>query len=317
MKTVSGKQYFSLVESYRDKGMVRQRVIESLGNTETALDILSQRENCKEFIEKIMSYLPSPSKSPLIWFGGKGRSAKHILERMPEHTCYVEPFGGAAHVLSQKKPVYAEVLNDIDGDLINFLMVARDNAQELFNRCSTLPYSRELFLHYRSLPVPKDSIERAVRFFYLNRSGIAKGNCGSLFNQRTGWRASKTHNTARTYTFACDTILTFSRRMKNVMIENRDFRDIFRIYDSSDTFFYVDPPYIGKEEYYAGDFSEKDHRDLSFILNNIKGKAIVSYYDEPLLVDLYPNWRRASFHTVRQVVNGNNNRATELLLMNF
>lgn len=316
-KKVSGRLYWSLVESYRDEGKIRQRVLESLGDSENAIAVLSQRDNCMEFIKKIESFIPTPSNSPLIWFGGKGKSAKHILEHMPAHTCYVEPFGGAAHVLSQKNPVYAEVFNDIDGDLVNFLMVVRDRAQELYRLCSSLPYSRELFLKYRSLSVPVDTMERAVRFFYLNRSGIAKGNINSLFAQKTGWRSSHSHNTARTYVNACDTILTFARRMSNVMIENRDFRVIFRRYDSENTLFYVDPPYIGREKYYAGGFSDKDHRDLASILNSIKGKAIVSYYEDSLLDELYQGWKRVSYRVARQVVNGNNNTATELLLMNF
>lgn len=316
-KEVSGKLYWSLVESYRDNGAVKQRIVESLGNTETAFAVLSQRGNCDDLVKKIESHLPLPSKSPLIWFGGKGKTAKYILKHMPVHTCYVEPFGGAAHVIAQKHSVYAEVYNDIDGDLVNFLMVARDHARELYRRCETLPYSRDLFLQFRSLTIPLDPIEKAVLFFYLNRSGIAKGNSRSSFSKNTGWRSSKEHNTARTYSAACETILKFASRMKNVMVENRDFRDIFRIYDGADTLFYVDPPYVGREKYYAGGFSEKDHRDLSSILNNIKGKAIVSYYDDPLLYELYPGWRRISFKAARQVVNGKDNTVTELLLMNF
>ncbi|MBS3984341.1 MAG: DNA adenine methylase [Selenomonadales bacterium] len=261
--------------------------------------------------------LPTPCRSPLIWFGGKGRVAKHILRHAPQHTCYVEPFGGAAHVIAQKTPVYAEVYNDIDGDLVNFLLVVRENPQELFRRCDTLPYSRELFQRFRSAPAPSDAIEKAVRFFYLNRSGIAKGNSSSAFSKSTGWRSSYAHNTARTYSAACETILEFARRMKNVMIENRDFRDILRIYDSDKTLFYVDPPYIGREKYYAGAFSEEDHRDLARILSGIQGKAMVSYYANPLLNELYPNWRRVTFTAARQVVNGSNNTATEVLLMNF
>jgi len=133
-KEVSGKLYWSVVEPYRDNGLIKQRVIESLGNTENAFAVLSRRGNCDDLVKKIEFHLPAPSKSPLIWFGGKGKTAKHILKHMPVHTCYVEPFGGAAHVIAQKSPVYAEVYNDIDGDLVNFLMIARDHARELYRR---------------------------------------------------------------------------------------------------------------------------------------------------------------------------------------
>jgi len=257
------------------------------------------------------------TRSPLIWFGGKGKTAHNIISRFPEHTCYVEPFGGAAHVIAQKPPVYAEVYNDIDGEVVNFLLVARNEPERLQKACDSLPYSRGLYEKWKRETPPDDEFERAVRFFYINRSGIAKGNSGSAFSTDTGWRHSKEHNTARTYQSACHLIPQFADRMKSVMIDNRDFRDIIRVYDSSTTLFYIDPPYIGREKYYAGGFTEQDHRDLAEMLNKVRGKVVISYYDDPLLDELYPNWTRERFQAARQVVNGNNNTAEELLLMNF
>jgi DNA adenine methylase len=256
-------------------------------------------------------------RSPLIWFGGKGKVAHHIISRMPKHSCYVEPFGGAAHVIAQKSPITNEVYNDIDGEVVNFLLTARNEPKRLREECESLPYSRSLYEKWKREEPPDNGFERAVRFFYVNRSGIAKGNSDSAFSTDTGWRHSRDHNTARTYQSACHVITEFAERMKGVMIDNRDFRDIFRVYDAPTTLFYVDPPYIGREKYYAGGFTEKDHRDLADILNNIQGMAILSYYDDPLLDELYPNWNRETFAAARQVVNGNNNTATELLLMNF
>lgn len=262
------------------------------------------------------------ARSPLIWFGGKGKVAQEIISRMPPHTCYVELFGGAAHVIAQKPPVANEVYNDIDGEVVNFLLVARNEPKRLRAACESLPYSRQLYEKWKREKPPEDNFERAVRFFYLNRSGIANGNSDSVFCTNTGWRHSREHNTARTYQSACQVIESFAERMKTVMIDNRDFRDVVRVYDSPKTLFYVDPPYIGREKYYAlteddRKDPEKLHRDLAEIMNGIQGMAIISYYDHPLLRELYPNWRRETFISVRQVVNGHNNIAEELLLMNY
>ncbi|GIP61149.1 DNA adenine methylase [Paenibacillus woosongensis] len=257
------------------------------------------------------------TRSPLIWFGGKGKIAQHIISRMPDHTCYVEPFGGAAHVIAQKPPVYSEVYNDIDGEVVNFLTVAINEPVRLKQACDDLPYSRALYEQWKREKPPVDDFARAVRFFYINRSGIAKGNSDSVFSTETGWRHGKEYNTARTYRSACEVIPEFSKRMKSVMIDNRDFRDIIRVYDAPYTLFYIDPPYLGREKYYAGKFTEQDHRDLAEMLNKIRGKAIVSYYDDSLLHELYPNWNRETFRAARQVVNGSSNTATEILLMNF
>ncbi|BAU28119.1 site-specific DNA-adenine methylase [Aneurinibacillus soli] len=257
------------------------------------------------------------TRSPLIWFGGKGKVAKKIISRMPAHKTYVEPFGGAAHVITQKSQISHEVYNDIDGDLVNFLLVARDLPEKLSKACESLPYSRQLYGKWKSEEMPEDEFERAVRFFYLNRSGIAKGNGpGSC---KTGWRhsTSSNQNPAMGYQSACSLIKAFANRMKGVMIEHDDFRKIIEKYDSPQTLFYVDPPYIGREKFYAGGFTEQDHRELAGPLQNIKGKAIVSYYDDPLLLEIYPDWRRETFESYKQVVNGDNCHAEELLLMNF
>jgi DNA adenine methylase len=257
------------------------------------------------------------TRSPLIWFGGKSKVAQHIIGKMPKHSCYAEPFGGAAHVIAQKSQVSSECYNDIDGEVVNFLLVARNEPERFQQACESLPYSRALYEKWKREEPPNDDFEKAVRFFYVNRSGIAKGNSDASFSTDTGWRHSKEHNTASTYQSACEIIPAFAERMKSVMIDNRDFREIFRVYDAPYTLFYVDPPYIGREKYYAGGFTEQDHRDLANILNNIEGKAILSYYDNILLDELYPNWHRETYQVARQVVNGSNNKAEELLLMNF
>ncbi|AKQ71750.1 MULTISPECIES: DNA adenine methylase [Bacillus] len=83
--------------------------------------------------------------------------------------------------------------------------------------------------------------------------------------------------------------------MKGVMIECQDFRTIIEKYDSPDTLFYVDPPYVGREQFYAGEFTEQDHRDLARLLIQAKGKVVLSYYDDPLILELYPNWERETF----------------------
>jgi DNA adenine methylase len=252
-------------------------------------------------------------RSPLIWIGGKSRLAKHIISLMPRHRCYVELFGGAAHVLVQKPPVECEVYNDIDGRLVNFMLVAREDAERLIQACDTLPYSRELYERWIWEEWPDDPFELAVRFFYLNRSAIVKGNSG----YKSGWRHSKDTNTARAYYNAIQFIRVFAERMKNVMIEHRDFRDVIRVYDGPDTLFYVDPPYFGCEHYYAGDFGEKDHRDLADMLNHLQGKAILSYYDHPLLSEFYPDWRVQRIQATKQTVVSGSVSAEELLLMNF
>jgi DNA adenine methylase len=220
--------------------------------------------------------------SPIIWFGGKGKQADLIISKMPGHKVYIEPFGGAAHVISQKSRIGHEVYNDIDGIVVNFILQAVENTEELIQRCSVLPYSRELYERFKKEEMPRDPIEKAVRFFYLNRSAISKGNAEEV--PKTGWRHSTTssQNPAMGYVNACEKIRTFAKRMQGVMIERLDFRKIIEKYDSEEALFYVDPPYVGREKFYAGSFSLKDHYELGELLNAAKGKVILSYYDDPI-----------------------------------
>jgi DNA adenine methylase len=258
-------------------------------------------------------------RSPLIWFGGKGKYAELIISKFPEHRVYVEPFGGAAHVISQKPRATHEVYNDIDGNVINFLMVARNEPERLQNACESLPYSRSLYERWKKEQLPNGAFERAVRWFYQNRSGINSGNAQDV--SRTGWRHSvwSGQNPANGYISACKMILTFAQRMRGVMIENIDFRDLIQKYDSENTLFYVDPPYVGREKYYAGGFTEDDHRDLSKLLHSVKGKVVLSYYDDPLIQELYPDFTREPFDAHKQIVGGSGSDidTEELLLMNF
>lgn len=259
------------------------------------------------------------TRSPLIWFGGKSKYADYIINKMPKHKVYVEPFGGAGHVIAKKTRIGHEVYNDIDGRVVNFIMQSIERTEELIYKCGQLPYSRQLYEKWRREEMPKDPFENAVRFFYLNRSAISKGNAEEV--PKTGWRHSTTssQNPAMGYVNAAKAIKEFAERMQGVMIENIDFRTIIEKYDSSEALFYVDPPYVGREKFYAGGFTEKDHRDLAELLNNVKGKVIISYYEDPLLDELYKNWEIDRFKTFKQVVGGQNlgAEAEELLLMNF
>jgi DNA adenine methylase len=111
-------------------------------------------------------------KSPLIWFGGKAMIAQRIVDLIPAHNCFVEPFGGAAHVLASKPPSKTEVYNDINGDAVNFLMVLREDPERLQEACASLPYSRSLFEMWQNELFDQrrnggemNDFDRAVKFF--------------------------------------------------------------------------------------------------------------------------------------------------------
>jgi DNA adenine methylase len=263
-------------------------------------------------------------RSPLSWIGGKYYQSSFILSHFPPedaYTLYCEPFAGGCHVLARKafNPSHIEVINDTHGDLINFWMHVRDHSDKLVERLSSLPYSRELYYRYHSevrYGKIEDPLERAVRWFYACRTGF---NTETMRSSPTGWAFSRSGNKKRVVAYH-NVLKLFSRmseRLRFVEIDCQDFSKVLLQRQAPTTFFYVDPPYIGTERYYKG-FAMEDHRRLAELLNSTPAKVALSYYDHPLVDELYPNWRRAeSMHTKASQKRATKDRAKELLLCNY
>lgn len=271
-------------------------------------------------------------RSPVPWMGGKHYSAHHIISAFPSpanYDVYVDLFGGAAHVLIQKPPYkHVEVYNDINNDLVNFWMQCRDNAQALEASCRTLPYARSLYYAYhRSLfdGTQFTPTERAVRWFYTLRSNFS----GQPLNPSpNGWSAGlkdARHGAAGSYHGALDLLESLQVRLRRVLIDNRDFEGVFKQYDSDQTLFYIDPPYLDCEHYYqdadGATFSLDDHKRLASVVSTSSAYIAISYYPHPLLDDLYPTskWRRVTWKTPKhsQRTQETHTMATEMLLLNY
>ena len=226
--------------------------------------------------------------NPIGWFGGKNFMLKRllpILEGIP-HMRYVEPFGGGAVVLLNKRPVELEVYNDIDAGLHNFFVVLADS--ELFaafrRRVETLPYSRRLFEECRKdWKTETERVKRAAQWFVLARQSFgadfahSQGSWGSV-------TSSSSRGMARTcagWLSAIEKLPEVSARLRRVQIENQDWRTILDRYDSPDTLFYLDPPYVhsmrrGKN--YVHEMTDEDHKELVQVVMRLQGKVVVSGY---------------------------------------
>lgn len=242
------------------------------------------------------------AKSCISRMGGKRFLAGWLSGMIPGHTCYVEPFCGAGHLLFAKRPSQAEVINDIDNHLIGFFKVIRDAEarKRLIDILDHMPYSRSLWRETRTGwkegHLPKDETEKASWWFYLNRScfGGDQLRGGFAMPSVTG------RNTAQTFRNAIDTFKDVAARLRSVTIECLDYKDCIQRYDSQDTLFYCDPPYLEAEKYYGKDsFSQNDHYKLAGILHGIKGKAMVSHYANELYDSLYSGWNRYEYQSFK------------------
>jgi len=265
----------------------------------------------------------STTRSPLKWIGGKYHSAERIVKAFPApslYDTYVEPCGGAAHVLFAKPAAkHREVFNDINGDLVNFWLQCRDNLEALTSRLQSLPYARAIYYtYYRSLfdGSEIEPLERAVRWFYVLRST----GTGWIRKSPVGWNNSDSNIIS--YRMILESFQQVQRRMARVMIDNRDIRRIVEVYDSPRTLFYIDPPYIGAEHYYNQDAF--DHEGLSQLLQHVKGSVALSYYPHNDLESWYPvhKWRRITWEVQKvSAIHGETpseiQTATEMLLCNY
>jgi|SRR5579859_4311781 len=275
----------------------------------------------------------APLRSPLKWIGGKFHSATRIVEAFPPmhlYTTYLEPCGGAAHVL-MAKPNWGhhEIYNDLNDDLWNFWFQLQNNADALVGRLQALPYSRSLYYEYYDHLFDGsmiDPVERAVMWFYVLRST----GTGWLRESPVGW--NNTLRNAAAYRSMLDLFKPVQERLLHprAIIDNRDVERVIEEYDSPRTLLYVDPPYKGAEYYYQVGIRKHakkpfDHRGLAIMLNAARGYVALSYYPYPELDAWYPSdrWRRMTWQQQKPssavVVSPATavDDATEILLMNY
>jgi len=229
--------------------------------------------------EKIKSQYKKVCFFPYI--GGKFNLLEKLISLIPEHDTYVEVFGGAGTLLLNKPPSKVEVFNDIDGDLINLFLVVREKPKEFIKKFKWLLYSRELNKRWSRDFKTVDPLERAVRFYYVIRSSFS-GNFGA------GWSFKR--KKPKIFFNSLERINLIAERLKRVHIENLDFRDCIKVWDSKNTFFFLDPPYFGKNRY-RYNLTLKDHLDLREILGKVKGKWLLTYNDHQKIRKLYKDFK--------------------------
>jgi DNA adenine methylase len=217
-----------------------------------------------------------PTAKPIVpWIGGKRRLAKHILPWFEPHTCYVEPFAGAAAMLFAKSPSKVEVINDINSDLVNLYRVVQHHLEELVRQFKWALTSRQVFAWVQSTPPETlTDIQRAARFLYLQMLCFGAKVEGRTFGVAT--TATQAINLLRLE----ENLSAAHLRLSQVVVEHMDWQACIRRYDRPHTLFYCDPPYWATEGY-GVDFGMEQYHALADLMRNMAGKAIVSVNDVP------------------------------------
>ena len=236
--------------------------------------------------------IDAPSRPLLRWHGGKWILAPWIISHFPDHRCYVEPFGGAASVLIRKARSYAEVYNDLDGEVVNLFRVVREQGDELRQRLHLTPFSRDDFT--QSYERAEDPMEQARRTVVRSFMGFGSNS----HNKATGFRSNSNRSgttPAHDWTNYPECLAAVVERLRGVVIENRDAKQVMAAHDTPKTLHYVDPPYVSDTRDKGGDYrfemTDTEHAALAEFLRGLSGMVVVSGYDCPLYADLYRGWR--------------------------
>ena len=251
------------------------------------------------------------------WLGGKHKLAALVVANMPEHHCYCEPFAGACHVFFAKKPSPVEIINDVNAELVNFWRVLGRDAGGLMELGRACLYSRAEFVRLaRQNPAELGDVERAWRFYYLNRACFGGDPKTSQDFSGATFGASRTENRGRLLSRALAKLPGFHARLANAVIERLDWADCIERYDSPSTCFYIDPPYAGCEtDYGKGIWKREDYARLAERLCRISGSFLLSINDTPEMAETFAAFRVVARPSLNYSVNRHRpTRARELLL---
>lgn len=233
------------------------------------------------------------NRPALRYFGGKWLAGNWIVSNLPPHECYVEPFGGAASVLLKKTESPIEVYNDIDGDVVNFFQVLREQPTALIEQIRLTPFARSEQKQSKQRNGDLSPLERARRMYVDSWQSFGMLAAGG------GWRfmAELKRATIPAHDWAkVDHLYAIAKRFSRVQIDCDDAENVIKRFDSPTTLFYVDPPYMHDTRTitagYRHEINAAKHEKLLTLLNNVFGAVVLSGYDSNTYNNMLAGWER-------------------------
>lgn len=249
-----------------------------------------------------MSAVESAVRRPIVrYHGGKWRLAPWIIGVFPPHQVYVEPFGGGGSVLLRKTRCYAEVYNDLDGEIVNVFRMARERGDELARALELTPFARDEFENsYVPTICPLEAARRTIFRSFAGFGSAAVSGETSGFRSNSNRSGTTPAHDWRNFPGAFGAVI---ERLRGVVIENRDATEVMLAHDRRETLHYVDPPYVHStrslkvrgtdtRKSYKHEMDDAAHAALANTLHGLAGMVVLSGYDCPLYQELYGDWRR-------------------------
>lgn len=238
-------------------------------------------------------------KTPLVYYGGKQTMLKHILPLVPPHSIYTECYAGGAALLFAKEPARVEVINDLNAELINFYQVCKSQPAELIKEVQLSMHARDLHTYAYNIykcPMLYTPVQRAWALWYnLKASFSAQIGVGFSYD-RLGKKARAIQSAAAQFTQEA------LSRLQYVTIENKEAKQVLKVFDSPNSFHFIDPPYVDcNMGHYTGMFNEQSLQELLELLTRLQGKFMLTMYPNQLIQDYVDNhsWH---IHEVQRTV---------------
>ena len=234
------------------------------------------------------------------WYGGKFSHLDFILPHIPKdavHFCDV--YGGSAAVLLNLSPYQAETYNDLDSELVNFFLVLRNQGKALIRAIGLTPFSREELIRACKPEQGLSKLERARRFFVRarqTRTGLAQTSSEGRWAHCVLTSRAGMSGAVSRWLGSIESLPEIVQRLQRIQMENAPALDVIRRYDTKETVFYLDPPYVpsvrGDTSAYGYEMTEHGHEEMADILQTVRGRVVLSGYRSPLYDRLFKKWRR-------------------------
>lgn len=247
------------------------------------------------------------------WMGGKSRIASRLAAVLPDHTCYVEVFAGAANLLFAKPRSKVEVINDINAELTTLFRVVKYHRRAFLQELALVCHSRVEFADYAGQGGLTD-IQKAARSFFIIKTAF--GGKGGTSHPDFGYGTTGKARWRRT---AFESVNRCHKRLDGVFVENLDYADLIPRYDRRHTVFFCDPPYLGTGGYKAN-FAKAEHARLADLLAGIKGKFLLTVNDCSQIRALYKGFSIKKVPVKYSISRDKSEKArnrTELIIANY
>ncbi len=254
-------------------------------------------------------------KTPITYYGGKQTMLKHLLVMIPEHRIYCEPFFGGGALFFAKPKAEVEVINDVNGEVINFFKVLKTKFPALQKEIQATLHSRELYkksMQIYNNPKSYSDIQRAWALWTATNQGFA-GMIGS-------WGFGKTNSKEKAVAAKRDNFIkTYEDRLRMVQVENTDALKVIARCNEKDAFLYCDPPYIGSDQGHYSGYTESEYKTLLDALSKYKGKFLLSSYPSKILSEYIrkQGWRKKEIEKYVAVTKHTDKKKTEVLVFNY